>query len=366
MRSLGKATAALTAATIILAGCGGGGGGASTPHAAAPAATPAAVSHTVVGTGKLTLSLPKVITATKNGKTVAVRAIPRGKQRAQSRGTTRTVGTTGTARSPRFVDPSPNPGNGPCPGGANYLDIYANGTLLIDLDGLGEESDSLCVQPTADSTQTVNLPLYSTSANQIVAVEWDATGEFVLAIGESDSGSFDPGSTITLPALTMLMNVYDIGITDLGFSDPEEMDFQSYGESDFTCTGLGSSSQFAVYPTDGLGDFVPVAGSGGTSTATATGVSDFGGTTVIAQNSIAGVYNIAWDNNCDSITANATASNPAYVIWNDVADEQNENAYPGITNLFFGNVNNFQSWFTPQLDFPTGTGEVDVQNDTDG
>lgn len=351
-----SALAALTAvAALTMTSCGGGGGGSTTPNASS-ASSPASASHTVVGTGKLTLSLPKVVTAKRDGKTVAVRAIPHGTQRALPKGKT---------RSPLFVDPSPNPGNGPCTGlaaGDNYIDLYDNGTLLTNLDGYAGASDSLCVQQTADSTQTVSVPLYSGSSNEIVAVEWDATGTYVLALGESDNGSISAGSTNTLNTLTMLMNASYIGITDLAFSEPVlAFDDPSYGSGLFYCSGTGSTAQFGLYETDALGNFIPVAGSGGTSTPTASGTAD-AGNTVMAQTTIPGVYNVAWDAGCDSISMNASGPNPAYTIYNDVANYANQNAYPGISYLYDNDINYIENWLNDQLNYQTVSGSADITN----
>lgn len=330
------AGAFIATAALILAGCGGGGG--STPSATVQNSTPAqsGTNKTAIGTAKLTLTLPKVIRATRNGKSVAVRAIPKG--------TTRTL-PSGTARSPRFVDPSPNPGNGPCSGlsaGDNYIDIYVvsygSATLLTDLDNQGETNDSVCVGQTADSTQIVTIPLYSTSQNQIVAVEWDATGQDVLAVGETDYGTFYPGNPNTL-GLTMDMNAAYVGITDLGFTDPSlvELYDSPYEGVGGACPG---NSQVAFYDADQLGDFVPIGGYGGTTTPTIT-LSGGGGSTAFAQTTVPGVYNIAWDSNCDDIGVNASALNPAYPIYADA--NYSEGNYPGIEYLYNNNFNNFDS-----------------------
>lgn len=341
-------------AALILTGCGGGGSAPNTPKQSTPAQTSS--SKTVVGTAKLTLALPKVITATRNGKAVAVRAVPKGAQRALPRG---------TARSPRFVDPSPNPGYGPCTGGSagdNYLDIYVvsygSATLLTDLDNQGEVDDSLCVQQTSDSTQSVNIPLYSTEQNEIVAVEWDATGDYVLAIGEADYGSFSPGYTISA-TLTMQMNAYSVGITDLGFEDPTLMYGGSFAGVGASCPG---NSQVAIYETDGVGNFIPAAGSGGTATPSMTGTAD-SGTTTLSQTTIPGVYNVAWDGSCDSITVNATGQNPAYPIYTDAVNYSG--VYPGIDFLYNNDYNNFQNWFGNQLDYNPDTGSIDILNNDD-
>lgn len=360
MRGLSNLTAALVASAAILAGCGGGGG--STPSAPTQNLTPAqtTTNKTAIGTAKLTLALPKVITATRNGKSVAVRAIPKGTKRTLP---------SGTARSPKFVDPSPNPGFGPCTGGSagdNYLDIYVvsygSATLLTDLDNQGEADDSLCVAQTADSTQTVSIPIYSASQNQIVAVEWDATGAYVLAVGETDFGSFFAGSTYSL-SLTMDMNAAYVGITDLGFTDPSLV--ESY---DSPYEGVGAAcpgnSQVAFYDADQLGNFVPIGGYGGTTTPSVTSAGG-GGSTAFAQTAVPGVYNIAWDSNCDDIGINASALNPAYPIYADAI--YGEGNYLGIEYLYNDNYNNFDNVIN-QLDVNDGayvTGTITIVNNDD-
>lgn len=353
-----QASAFVITSALILAGCGGGGG--STPSATVPNSTPAqsGTNKTAIGTAKLTLALPKVIRATRNGKSVAVRAIPKGTKRSLP---------SGTARSPRFVDPSPNPGSGPCGGsGDNYIDIYVvsygSATLLTDLDNQGETNDSVCVGPTGDSTQTVNIPIYSSNQNQIVAVEWDATGAYVLAVGETDFGSFYSGSTYSL-SLTMDMNAAYVGITDLGFTDPSlvELYDSPYEGVGAACPG---NSQVAFYDADQLGDFVPIGGYGGTTTPSIT-LSGGGGSTAFAQTAVPGVYNIAWDSNCDDIGVNASALNPAYPIYADAI--YGEGNYPGIEYLYNDDFNNFDNVIN-QLDVNDGayvTGSITIINNDD-
>ena len=279
MYQLARVAAAATIASLVLTACGGGGSSTTPSQPVKPAATPApsAASRTAVGTAKITLALPQVLTA--KGK--AVRAISRISGRATQFSKT-------ASKSPQFVDPSPNPlSAGPC-GGPNVIDIYVDGTLLSAIDGGPEGSDSLCVQPGKTGRETATLPLYSTAANTIVAVEWDALGQNVLAIGESDFGGFAPGNVQNV-SLTMLMNAFGVGIVDL--SNPSGALLMTpsteFAPAPGPCPG---SSQFAVYPTDALGNFIPAAGSGGTSTATITGTSANGGTSKFSASSVPGVY----------------------------------------------------------------------------
>jgi hypothetical protein len=300
----------------------------------------------------LTLALPKVVTA-KNGQ--HVRAIPRGISRSR-------VLASSNARSsqrPLYVNPlpAPSPGGGICPG--NILDIYVDGSIIPAIDGGTEAPDSLCVVQTGDGTQSVSVPLFSNASNQIVAVEWDYADQNVLAIGEADGGSFTAGQGLTL-SLTMQMNVYNIGITDLAFNDPEIMNNQNYGLDDFICP---ASAQVAVYTADSTGSFVPIAGYGGTAPATLSGVSS-SGTSKIVQTTIPGVYSLSWDGSCDYINATATAVNPAYTIYNDVTNGS-QGAYPGISFLYNNSSflpNSDSNWFADQLNYNPATGAVTIQN----
>ncbi len=359
MYQLAKVAATATIASLLLAGCGGGGGSSPSPsQAVKTAATPApsAASRTSVGNATLTLKLPKVLKA--NGK--VVRAITRGSALASRRGSA--LAKNSTSRSPQFVDPSPLPvGATVC--NNNVLDIYVDGSLLPALDGGPESPDSLCVnQNNADGTQTITLPLYSTNSNTIVVVEWGVadypfnTIPDVLAIGETEFGGFDPGNVVPI-ALTMQMNAFSIGITDLGFSSPQVFSGQWPG---LEGAPVGVPQQFALYPVDALGDFVPVAGAGGTSLPTISGSSE-GGTTSVQPSSIAGIFNVVFDVNGDSFDATVSTINPAFQF---VTAVETENGYPGIQNLYFNNAPSFggqwQSWFFPELNFNpvTGSGTI--------
>src|ERR1700678_1949679 len=118
MRRSYQLLAACAAAVLTLSSCGGGGSSSPQPHVATAqtAATPpaSAANRTSVGTAKLTLALPKVVTA--QHVTGAVRAVPHGAARAL---------LSSVARSPKYINPSPNPSQPPCNG--NILDIYVDG-----------------------------------------------------------------------------------------------------------------------------------------------------------------------------------------------------------------------------------------------
>jgi hypothetical protein len=323
MNALTKLTVVATATALMFSGCGGGSG-TSTPTVPSQTAQ-SAPNRAVVGTATLTLAFPNVVTAAS------------------------------VSRSPQYVNPIVDIG-GPCPN-HNLLDIYVDGTLQPALDNGPEAPHSLCVTATSNGTQTATLPLYSSNSNQIVAVEWDSSDTNVLALGEQDQGLFSPGTPVSV-SLTMLMNAQFIGITNLTFSDSQKMIAQAYGHTDFACPG--SAAQVGLYPTDALGTFVPTAGYAGTSTVTATG-NPVAGTTSFSQTSIPGVYNVGWDGSCDDLNLTATAANPAYVIFNDVNNQDNA-VYPGIDFLYY-NESAFP-WFAAQLNHATVNGTVVVHNST--
>jgi len=101
----------------------------------------------------------------------------------------------------------------------------------------------VAIQATADGSQTINVPLYSTDAQEIVAVEsWGGLGNAILAIGEADLGnnSFLAGSA-PLIGLTMQMNVALVGMMT-GTTDANG-DAQAFnaGSSGFSFNFSGSS-----------------------------------------------------------------------------------------------------------------------------
>ena len=332
-------------AVTFLASCGGGGGGGSSvaPARTAPqpaaSAPPAAANRTAVGTAQLTLTLPAALKAALTVK---------------GAGAT----TASTGRAPAYVNPI----------GSNLLDLYVDGTLIPNLDGSAGSSDSLLVTNTSgDATQrNISLPLYSTTSNQIVAVEWNSTKTFLLAIGEVDQGLFPTGSTLSL-TLSMQMNASYIGAVNLpSLSSPALMNGLNYGP--FGCPNAPAANAFALYSADGTGTFVPIAGYGGTATPALTSVTpDAGGTTRIAQ-SPTGSYFVTWDAACHGITLGASVANPAYAIYNDITNLNSSNysnafyggsqygTNQGIWNLVYGYGSLNGSYFSNQ----TATGTLNV------
>jgi hypothetical protein len=307
-----------------LTACGGGGSSTAAspiPGGAAPKATtpPAASARTSVATGKLTLTLPKAIRAKK---------------------------TASAARKPGYINPVPSPL--PSAGVAyNILDIYVDGTLIPNIDGnfSGNDHSMSVIDTNGSGTQTnIQLPLYSTGLNLIVAVERDYGGSSILAIGETQAnGSVSAGGTVNL-TLTMQMNAQYVAIVDLpNLSNPQVLSGGSYSSSYINATNTPSQNSFAVFPADLEGVLVPIAGYGGTSPATVTNA--FGPASV-AQ-STAGTYFVNFFGaSCNSVNVTASAQNPAYAIYTDLQNNywnyysayySNSSAgpYQGIWNLAY-------------------------------
>jgi len=337
---LHRLLAGLGIAALSLTACGGGGGtatpkvsqsqGTATHPLPTGSSPPSFSQRTVIGSVKLTLALPNILTA-KTGTTAVHAKVP-AQSSAAARRVSSLKGRAGTAsftrRTPKFIDPSCNS----CY--ANYLDIYVDGTLIPNLDGQAGANDSILVDPhTGDGSQTVAVPIFSNNANDIVVVEWDGYYRYVLAAGEAYSGNFSPGTTQNI-TLTMLMNTAYVGITDYQFNNQPGVlatpSQQYYGLAG-SCNNSESVARrsakrfygpplFALYPTDPQGNFVPFAGYGGTSVPQLQlpEVPDNGGSTKAASSTIPGVYYVGWDNNCNGVTISATAVNPAYAIIYDV------------------------------------------------
>lgn len=318
-RTLGAA-AAVTAAVIMVA-CGGGGGGSSTqPRLPANTSTPppSAANRTSVGTAHLTLALPQVL---KGTNAEAIKGVK-----------------SGTDRHVQYINPSPNPAPTNGAYGGNVLDIYVDGTLQPNIDGSDPDNlHSMVVgNPNGDGTQNVIVPLYSTSSNTIVAVEYDSTDNSLLAIGEANNGGFSAGNTVSV-TLTMQMNAQSLGVVDLpNESNPALMNGGTYSGG-FPCTA-NTTSAFGVYTADAEGVFVPVTGYGGTSTPTVSGTSDGGGTTRLAQSPL-GSYFVSWDAGCDGLFLSASAPNPAWALYNDVVNTNYSNYLNGFNGNFTAGPN---------------------------
>jgi hypothetical protein len=316
------ALAALGITAVALAACGGGGGGSSTPKTATqpPAGSyqlnqatpqPTVANRTQVGTARLVLALPQIVTAQNAPASQAARAFRSPNALRKIAGLTR--------RTPAFVDPGYN-----CKGYSicqNKIDIIVDGELIPNLDGCAP-NDTICVSPdTSNGTQNLQIPLYATNYDDIVVEEFDPCGNNcgdLIAMGGTWVQGFQPGTAVNA-TVTLQMNAAYIGILNFyNQNHPELMTGQNYYGLINTCGAPSIQAQFGLYTADGDGNFVPTAGYGGTSTPTETSTSDANSNTRAPQTTIPGLYLVAWDQSCGGVTVNASAPNPAYGISFDV------------------------------------------------
>jgi hypothetical protein len=310
--------AGLGISAVVLAACGGGGSTPSTTNVAQPSqhnkiAPPNYSGRTAIGSAKLSLVLPHVVTG-RNGQALHARNVGTTGFRHRT-----PVASATSRRAPKYI----NPGcTGEC--NQNILDIYVDGTLLTNLDQNVGNSDSMYVNGSSpDGTQAVTVPIFSTDDNDIVVVEYDSyggSGGDIIALGETWIGQFTAGTSVNA-TLTMQMNAYYVGILDMyNQSNPATLQGQQYLGLGGTCGAGAQQSQFGLFTADGTGTFVPVAGYGGTSTPSLTYTSDVPGTTAAAHSNISGLYFANWDAGCDGVTISATAANPAYPAFRDARD----------------------------------------------
>ena len=301
--------------------------------------------RTAVATGSVKLVLPQALTA----KNVPV------------------VGSKTKSRSPKYVNPT----------SGNLLDIYVDSTLIQNVDGQVGSAHSMYVPTGGDGTASLGVPLYSAGQNLIVAIEWDPTGNYVLAIGETNPTNIVAGSANAI-SLTLLMNARSIAIVSYpALGDVEVMNGQIYyGDGNYQCPGSPSANGFRLFPADYEGVLVPVAGYGGTLPVVLGNVfSDNGGTTHLAQ-SPTGTDFASFDANCDGLSVNASASNPAAVLWNDFINNNywyyaafpngvaTQGVAQGLYNLLTGYaVSSVQRalLFQQQIAASTVTGAIDIQ-----
>jgi hypothetical protein len=342
MSRLTQLAVAAASAAIALAACGGGGSSPA-PTAGAKAAgtpAPAAASRAVVGRANVNLVLPHVVSG-KSG--MALRALP-----------------AKTARNPQYINPSPAPSGNVYAG--NVLNIYVDGSLIPNIDGSDPDLQHslVLVNPAADGTQAVNLPLFSSTNNSVVVIEYDMNGSNLLAIGDNEVGGISVGQSLNI-SLTMQMNAVSIGIIDVAQTAPALMQGGQYDA--FACPNVGQ--RFGLFTADAEGVFVPVVGYGGTNAPTAT-VNHQGATSTFTADT-SGQYQIIWDGSCDQFGVNATVANPAYSIYNDAINVNfggyqngffnNFSSGPnqGIFNLYYGSGFNIF-----QLNVPTINGSINI------
>lgn len=291
---------ALATVSALAAGCGGGGSNAAPAPLSAPQSVPSAATVTQ---GTLTIVFPPTF------------------QRASAAGTTRAAATR---RAPAYVNPL----------AGNRIDIYVDGTLQYNLDGV-TSSDSATVAATADGTQTLSIPLYSTATNDIAIVEWDATKSNVLAVGENSSTTFNPG-TAPVISVSLSMNVQNIAIANTAAGTLATLlPAYSTGVKLIGCASLpATNNTFYLFAADALGGLVAqntasTTGYGGTVVATLSSqtpsVTVQPVTTIRPYN---GGYAISYDSGAHSITIYASVpSNPAASLFN------NPTTYPSFYNV---------------------------------
>jgi hypothetical protein len=308
---IARGIAALTGCAALLAGCGAGGSTPAAAHATSTAGTPASAPTGVpIATASLTIKFPATFHTARKASAV-----------------TRTSAASKT-RSPAYVNPT----------SGNQLDIYVNGV---------DETPGLTVNPeSAGGAQSVTLPLYSSSAQQIVAVETESGASTYpptpLAIGEADlaAGAFVPGD-VTAIGLTMVMNAVGAGITSdpTGGSDATIDTSLQNPYPDTVCDGFpgnGSTLYFFSYDME-LG-FVSSAGLGVT-VPTPSGFANEPGTYPLDSlgppNGSVGLntgFVISYQSGSGGVILSALFSNPAAVVKQDAVNQGG--VYPGIDALY--------------------------------
>jgi hypothetical protein len=277
------------ACVTALAGCGGGGA-APAPHANVTSSTPAAA--TPVATGTLTIKFPAGFHIAKH---------PAGAK---------------TGRQPAYVNSN-----------SYYLDVWVFGGSspqhVVDTT-----SSAANVVASADGTQTLSIPLFSTANSQIVAYEQSnrfGKGGNLLAIGEADIGAIAAGSSPAIN-LTMLMNAQYIGV----MNNPDDANGDAtsgklYSNQSSMCgVGYGTGSLY-FFTADATGGFVDVAGVGGTTLPTLTSAkSDVAGNTYTVAPGVGGAFSATFNNLSGGVTVGLQSNNPAYAVVSNLG------SYPGI------------------------------------
>ena len=282
------------AAAFAMAGCGGGGGSVQ-PKGTATAPPTSSAARAVIGRGTLTVQFPPSYRTAKSS-----------------------VRNTGASKSrkPAYVNPT----------AGNLLDVYINGTLVTNLDGI-TPSHSATVAPSSDGTQSLtNVPLYSTNTD-VAVIEWDSSDSLILAVGENPTISFTPGTAATLSVM-MQMNATGFALTP----NADGSSGTVFGSS--IATGSAGSPEIVyVYPVDPLGGFTAASGYGGYPSAiSVTGTS--------SDDSKIGLqprpgYLLSYASLSSSVSVTATAPNPAYFL--------NKTGYPELIALYYGDVVNFST-----------------------
>jgi hypothetical protein len=329
---------ALTLAASLLAACGGGGSGASapvTPAKPTTAPTTGPASKTPIATASLRIVFPANFHKAK----LSSKAVAKAAAKVAAK-------TPTGSRLPAYV----NPGSGA------IIDVF-----VVDntQDSVTDVVPGQAIQATSDGSQTINIPLYSTDAQDIVAVEsWGGLGNAILAIGEADLGSnsFQAGSA-PLIGLTMQMNVSNVGMmtgpSDAGgdataFSVGSSGNSFNFSGSSNICSPGQTAGPFYAFATDPTGGFASnyfgsgqQTGTGGISTpllVTYTFDQITGGVTVSSDTS-AGSQNVGYTETFPTVpgtsvgaTFQFSVTSPAGTIANDALNNGGS-LYPGVYEI---------------------------------
>lgn len=295
---------ALITVSALAAGCASGGSSA----VPGPPATPV-TQDKPVGTGTLTIVYPPTF------------------QRASKAGTTR---TSAARRAPAYINPV----------AGNVIDVYVDGTLQPNLDGV-TPSDSATVAASPDGTQTLSIPLYSAATNDIAIVEYDAMKSSVLAVGETSTATFNPG-TAPIISVSLAMNVQGIAIAhDPAGSTATVLPAYSTITAYYGCSSSpATSNAFYLFAVDALGGLIAqnattTTGYGGSVAATLStqipSVAVQPETTIRPYN---GGYAISYDSAGDAVTIHASVpSNPAAGVFSNSATYPSFTSVPALSSL---------------------------------
>jgi hypothetical protein len=317
-----RSISALIGCAALLASCGGGGSTPAVHSAAATSTATSAPTGTPYATAHLTIKFPATFHTAK---------------KASAKTSVGATAATSARRAPAYVNPNTN----------DHIDIYVNGV---------DETTGLAISNVnSDGTQDISLPIYSSTSQQIVAVETiNGTSNYpvqVLAIGEADLpiGSFQPGDQTNV-GLTMLMNAVGAGITsDYSSGSDATIDTSAqtpYSDNVYACGAPANGSDLYLFAYDvqsgfetGQGTFV-AAGGLGIAVPNLGGYTNQSGTYPLDSVVTSGYTGIApgfvinYQSPNGGLVLNAVTSNPAAAVQQDAY--YNQGVYPGIDLLYQG------------------------------
>jgi len=309
----------LLMSVVMLSACGGGGGHATpTTAATATAGSGASTNRTPVGHATLTIKLPAGFNVAKTSATART---------ATTAASTKKTAAS-TVRKPSYVNSL----------GA-YIDIWSVDTIGQTAVHAVDSTNGPNLTPNPDGTQTFTVPIYSTSANEIVAFQTDTAGGFgnILTIGEADLGTFVPGSAPQV-SLTMFMAANHIGImTDPDNRNMDASVLASYPSQANVCTAPTPLGPFYFFTADHSGGFIATetAGVGGISQPTvvsSTSDSSSPANTFSQAPGLGGGYSVTLNNIIAGETVKLAAGNPAWALADDAVNSRG--VYPGVDYLY--------------------------------